>query len=99
VTFAAQPAPDDGDYAFAFAASQADYNVGYVLDTGSVSDGDELDVDLDWVAAKFDRLATYWWGVCPVGLDLAIVVAGCSPPRTFSLRFRTGRPHRSAGAR
>ena len=44
---------------------------------------------MGWLAAKFDHVGTYWWGVCPVtGPDLEIVAAGCSPPWTFAVRFR-----------
>lgn len=86
-TFTAQPGPDEGDYAFVFAASEAAYDARYVFTFGP--GGDELGLDLGWLATKFDHVGTYWWGVCPVtGPHLEIVGAGCSPPWTFSLRFR-----------
>jgi hypothetical protein len=87
VRFTAQPGPDDGDYAFVFAASEADYNARYVFSFGP--DIDELELDLGWLATKFDHLGVFWWGVCSVsGPDLEIVAGGCSPPSTFALRFR-----------
>ena len=85
-TFTAQPAPDEGDYTFVVAATNQFYNAGYVFSAGP--DGDDLELDMGWLATKFDHLGTYWWGVCPVGPDLEIVVAECSPPWTFSVRFR-----------
>ena len=85
-TFTAQPGPDEGDYSFVFAETKADYDAGYVSSFGP--DGDELELTLDWLAAKFDHIGTYWWGVCPVGPEQEIVVGGCSPPWTFALDFR-----------
>src|SRR4051812_5485167 len=76
-------ATDAGDYTFVF-SPEPGLN-GEYLDLGP--GGTEADVDLGWLAAKFNHIGTYWWTVCAV-TNQGIATTQCAPQSTFSVRYR-----------
>jgi hypothetical protein len=72
---------------------------GIVLAPGDAGEGEGMlfpsdepgstEVDMGWLATKFNRLGRFTWSVCTYDEAAANIVAGtCSPPRAFSIRFR-----------
>ena len=87
VTFEAEVGTDDREYAFLFSEG-ADLDANRWFTFGPSG---EQEVDLGWLAAKFDHLGTFAWAVCPVRgpeSDYVVLIDECSPSWTFSVRFR-----------
>ena len=100
VTFVAQSTPDESEYVFVFSKG-AVFRKTQWFALGGEDDGDglgdELELDLGWLATKFDHIGTYSWALCPVaGPDQTVMTDQCSAPSTFSVRFRLPRLTSSA---
>jgi hypothetical protein len=87
VAFEAQPGPEesDSDYMFVFSV-QPDFTASEWFAFGG--EEHQVEVDLGWLAGKLDHIGNYWWALCPVTADSAVLTDQCSPSATFSLRFR-----------
>jgi hypothetical protein len=88
VTFQAVPAEGeiDRDYWFVF-SKIADFTANQWFALGG--EEHELEVDIGWLATKFDHLGLYWWALCPVsGPDFDVDTTACSEASDFSVRFR-----------
>jgi hypothetical protein len=52
-------------------------------------DPDYFEVDIGWLAAKFNALGRFTWSICDYDeAAVAVVEATCSPPRPFFITFR-----------
>jgi hypothetical protein len=86
VIFEAQPAPEERSYWFLFSTGADLANSPGIA---FPADSDEQELDLGWLAAKFDHTGRYWWSLCPAPADQEeLVVSECSVPWSFSVRFR-----------
>jgi hypothetical protein len=85
VTFTADVGDDERDHVILFSPGSA-FDAERWFTFGNV--GGEEEVDLGWLAAKFDHLGAFSWVTCPQGPDHDVLVDQCSPAWTFSVSFR-----------
>lgn len=90
--FVAESQPGEPDYLFLFSKGAA-LNKTEWFALGGQDDGDglgnDLRLDLGWLALKFNHIGAYSWALCPVsGPDLTPAIDQCSASSSFSVRFR-----------
>jgi hypothetical protein len=79
VTFKAGAGADERDHVILFSPGTA-LNPARSFTFGNV--GGEEEVDLGWLAGKFDHLGAFAWATCPQEPDYDVLVEQCSPAWT-----------------
>lgn len=83
--FTIEHAPDDPPWAIVL--SPGDGSAGGI--SFPSDDPDFHEVDIGWLAAKFDALGRYSWSICDYDeAAMTTIDATCSPPRPFFITFR-----------
>ncbi len=82
--FTVEHGPDDPPWAIVLAPDNGPGGMIFPSD-----DPDYYEVDMGWLAAKFNALGRYTWSICDYDEAAMVTVdATCSPPRPFIITFR-----------